>query len=190
MADFNRVPFTDEPQLYKSQAYPLEAVGKGKVMPSPFTARQTIKYTGVIYSGSYRMVTSLNLKEPRSETTRRAGRALAERLARAYPSISVSRNDYPAEPHIAGFYVTVAKVLRKLIELGSVEAVASYYAPHIGEDEIKDAVAYAQEFLQIASDPKDPEDRAWADAQLARLSEFEPYDWGDIDPDTIGEPII
>ncbi len=31
--------------------------------------------------------------------------------------------------------------------------------------------------------------RAWHDADLSRLGEVEPYDWGDTDPETIGEPL-
>ncbi len=31
--------------------------------------------------------------------------------------------------------------------------------------------------------------RAWHDADLSRLGEIEPYDWGDTDPETVGEPL-
>ncbi len=31
--------------------------------------------------------------------------------------------------------------------------------------------------------------RAWHDADLSRLGEVEPYDWGDTDPETVGEPL-
>ncbi len=30
---------------------------------------------------------------------------------------------------------------------------------------------------------------AWHDADLSRLGEVEPYDWGDADPETVGEPL-
>jgi hypothetical protein len=33
------------------------------------------------------------------------------------------------------------------------------------------------------------EDQAWMDADLSRLGEFEPYDWGDVDPKELGKPI-
>ena len=33
------------------------------------------------------------------------------------------------------------------------------------------------------------DDRAWLDADLSRLGEYEPYDWGDADPETLGEPL-
>lgn len=35
----------------------------------------------------------------------------------------------------------------------------------------------------------DDETKAWHDADLSKLSDYEPYDWGDIDPLTIGEPL-
>jgi hypothetical protein len=35
----------------------------------------------------------------------------------------------------------------------------------------------------------DEESRAWHDADLSNLSDYEPYDWGDVDPMTIGEPL-
>lgn len=33
------------------------------------------------------------------------------------------------------------------------------------------------------------ETQTWLDADLSRLDEIEPYDWGDADPNTLGEPI-
>ena len=30
---------------------------------------------------------------------------------------------------------------------------------------------------------------AWLSADLTNMAELEPYDWGDIDPETVGEPI-
>jgi hypothetical protein len=35
----------------------------------------------------------------------------------------------------------------------------------------------------------DDETRAWHDADVSKLADYEPYDWGDIDPLTIGEPL-
>lgn len=33
------------------------------------------------------------------------------------------------------------------------------------------------------------EDQDWLETDLSRLSEFEPYDWGDVDPTTLGKPV-
>ncbi len=35
----------------------------------------------------------------------------------------------------------------------------------------------------------DDETRAWHDAELSKLEGYEPYNWGDIDPLMIGEPL-
>jgi hypothetical protein len=35
----------------------------------------------------------------------------------------------------------------------------------------------------------DQEDRDWLESDLSHLSELEPYDWGDTDPQTTGKPI-
>jgi hypothetical protein len=32
-------------------------------------------------------------------------------------------------------------------------------------------------------------EKAWTDADLSRLSEYESYDWGEANPETIGKPI-
>lgn len=40
-----------------------------------------------------------------------------------------------------------------------------------------------------AEDQADAEARAWHDGDLSRLGEYEPYDWGEADPETVGEPL-
>jgi hypothetical protein len=32
-------------------------------------------------------------------------------------------------------------------------------------------------------------EKAWLDSDLSRLGEYEPYDWGDTDPESVGKPI-
>lgn len=38
-------------------------------------------------------------------------------------------------------------------------------------------------------DDLDAETKAWLESDLSRLGEYEPYDWGDDDPETLGEPL-
>jgi len=38
-------------------------------------------------------------------------------------------------------------------------------------------------------DDLDTETKAWLESDLSRLGEFEPYDWGDEDPETLGSPV-
>jgi hypothetical protein len=33
------------------------------------------------------------------------------------------------------------------------------------------------------------EDKHWLESDLSHFSEYEPYDWGDVDPQTTGKPI-
>lgn len=35
----------------------------------------------------------------------------------------------------------------------------------------------------------DREDKDWLESDLSHFSEYEPYDWGDVDPETTGYPI-
>ena len=35
----------------------------------------------------------------------------------------------------------------------------------------------------------DPESQSWLESDLSRLGEHEPYDWGDLNPLTLGEPV-
>jgi hypothetical protein len=35
----------------------------------------------------------------------------------------------------------------------------------------------------------DQEDKDWLESDLSHFSEIDPYDWGDIDPETTGKPI-
>jgi hypothetical protein len=32
-------------------------------------------------------------------------------------------------------------------------------------------------------------EKAWLDSDLSRLGDYEPYDWGDTDPESVGKPI-
>lgn len=34
------------------------------------------------------------------------------------------------------------------------------------------------------------EDEAWLDSELSQLDEYDPYDWGDLDPLTLGKAVI
>jgi hypothetical protein len=41
----------------------------------------------------------------------------------------------------------------------------------------------------VKNEAMDQEDKGWLESDLSRLSELEPYDWGDVDPETTGQPI-
>ena len=51
------------------------------------------------------------------------------------------------------------------------------------------------ELMVVPSPPPVPEemtqeDKDWLNADLSRLGEYEPYDFGDVDPYTLGKPVI
>lgn len=76
--------------------------------------------------------------------------ALAERLCDEHPEISTESTIYDGNPHIKNVRLTVGNVLAKLYIYGSVKVVADIYAPHVSEAQIKEAIAYAQDFLEEA----------------------------------------
>ena len=52
------------------------------------------------------------------------------------------------------------------------------------------------DLLEVIEEPEhvfeemDAETKAWHDADLSHLGSYEPYDWGDIDPMTLGKAVI
>jgi hypothetical protein len=51
------------------------------------------------------------------------------------------------------------------------------------------------DLLEVIEEPEpledwDAESKAWMDSDLSRLGEVDPYDWGDIDPDSLGAPVV
>jgi uncharacterized protein (DUF433 family) len=69
------------------------------------------------------------------------------------PGISVNPRVLGGIPHIEGTRLSVGQVLGRLRHLGSIEAVVEYYAPYISEEQVKQALYYAQNFLELVSDP-------------------------------------
>jgi hypothetical protein len=45
------------------------------------------------------------------------------------------------------------------------------------------------ESLEADAEAMSPEDRSWLGSDLSRLGEFEPYDFGGLDPDDLGRPV-
>jgi hypothetical protein len=45
------------------------------------------------------------------------------------------------------------------------------------------------DLLEYVPEPLDQETKAWLESDLSRLGEYEPYDWGDDDPETLGSPV-
>jgi uncharacterized protein (DUF433 family) len=75
---------------------------------------------------------------------------LAEKLCKEHPAISTDPSIFGGAPHIKNVRLTVGNILAKLYIYGSIHEVAKIYSPHVGESEIKEAIAYAQDFLDAA----------------------------------------
>lgn len=80
-------------------------------------------------------------------------RALADKLCEEHPAISTDKSIFGGMPHIKNVRLSVGDILAKLYVYGSVQAILDIYAPDIDEEQIKEAIAYAQDFLEIACDP-------------------------------------
>jgi uncharacterized protein (DUF433 family) len=93
---------------------------------------------------------SEDIDKERSAVVREAFHDLAEKMCAHHPNISVYEGIFAGLPHIKGVRLSVTDVLSHLFVLGSVHAIVERYAPHVTEDQIKDAIAYAQDFLEAA----------------------------------------
>jgi len=73
--------------------------------------------------------------------------------ARAHPMISTDEGIFGGIPHLREMRLSVGDILAQIYALGSITAVVNYYAPYISEEQVKEAVAYAQDFLETTCDP-------------------------------------
>lgn len=80
-------------------------------------------------------------------------RSLAKRIALEHSEISTNPNVLSGTPHIQNTRLSVAVILGKLYLYGSILEVVENYKPHLSEEQVKAALAYAQDFLEIALDP-------------------------------------
>ena len=83
-------------------------------------------------------------------------RALLEKLCAKYPSICTDPEILGGSPCIKGTRLSVRIILGKLHLLGSIQAIVDSYEPHLSEEQVKDAIAYAQDFMELACDPNEP----------------------------------
>lgn len=80
-------------------------------------------------------------------------RELADKLCEEHPSISTQKGIFGGFPHIKDVRLSVADVLSHLFVLGSIAAILERYAPDVTEEQIKEAIAYAQDFLEASLHP-------------------------------------
>jgi uncharacterized protein (DUF433 family) len=80
-------------------------------------------------------------------------RALADKLCEEHPAISTEQHIFGGIPHIKGVRLSVGDILAKLYTYGNIQEILETYGPHVSEEQIKEAIAYAQDFLEMACDP-------------------------------------
>jgi uncharacterized protein (DUF433 family) len=83
-------------------------------------------------------------------------RPLTKQCGVDHPDISVDANVLGGIPHIAGTRLSVGQILGRLYVLGSVGDVVEYYRGRIAVGQVKEALAYAQDFIEAVCEP--PED--------------------------------
>ncbi|WP_293914832.1 helix-turn-helix transcriptional regulator [Deinococcus sp.] len=70
------------------------------------------------------------------------------------------------------------------VDLGTLGAVMTTLEELTGHE-----VSPADLLTAVTVTDPDSEARAWLGSDASRLGEFEPYDWGEADPYTLGQPV-
>ena len=70
-----------------------------------------------------------------------------------------------------------------IVLAAATDAVASVTSEPVTLEDVLEVVSVAP------TSDRDEEDRIWLETDASRLGEYEPYDWGDLDPFTAGEPV-
>jgi uncharacterized protein (DUF433 family) len=77
-------------------------------------------------------------------------RLLSEKLCEEHPAISTYEGIFGGSPHLKGLRISVADILEQLYLTGSIAGVQKIYSPDLSKDQIKEAIAYAQDFIESA----------------------------------------
>lgn len=100
------------------------------------------------------MSLQIQIQQWHGQSTADHFRALASRLTEEHPSISTDPGIFGGMPHIKNVRLSVGDILSKLYVYGSIQSILDDYSPDVNEDQIKEAIAYAQDFLESACDPR------------------------------------
>lgn len=84
---------------------------------------------------------------------RRRVRFILKECIKKHPSISIEKSIFGGMPHLHKLRLSVGDVLSQIYMRGSIRAVVEYYAPYVTEEKIKEALAFAQDVLEIPCDP-------------------------------------
>ncbi len=87
-----------------------------------------------------------------------AFRTLVVRQCDQHPAISTHEHVLGGAPHIKGTRVGVTHILAHLYHLGSVDAIVDEFRQRISKEQVKEALAYAHDFMEMACDPSEDDD--------------------------------
>jgi uncharacterized protein (DUF433 family) len=80
-------------------------------------------------------------------------RELFDFAALDHPAIEMNPAILGGIPRIKGTRLSVGQILGRLYILGSAEAVAEYYEQDVTAEQVREALAFAQDFVEYAGDP-------------------------------------
>lgn len=146
MVPFPVGPFKADWRMFdrveQSSALPNAAVGESRV------SRRRPSNIAPLHDDEFSLNISVHYWQQR--TVRDYFLAIASQLTEDHPSISIDPGIFGGMPHIENIRLSVGDVLSKLYIYGSIQAILEDYSPDINEDQIKEAIAYAQDFLEAA----------------------------------------
>jgi uncharacterized protein (DUF433 family) len=94
----------------------------------------------------------------REDAFRQRIRCVTRECCSQHPMISCDRGIFGGIPHIREMRLSVGDVLAQIYTLESIDAVVDYYDQEISKEQVKEAIAYAQDFLETACDPYQADD--------------------------------
>jgi len=84
--------------------------------------------------------------------------ALADKLCERHPAISTNERVLGGMPHLKGLRISVPHILAHLHHLGSVDAIVAEFKQRVSAEQVKQALAYAHDFMEMACDPSEDDD--------------------------------
>jgi uncharacterized protein (DUF433 family) len=84
--------------------------------------------------------------------------AIANELCQKHKGISMDESVLGGMPRLEGFRISVPNILTHLYHLGSIDAVVAEFEQRISKEQVKEAIAYAHDFMEMACDPSEDDD--------------------------------
>jgi len=75
-------------------------------------------------------------------------KTVLHKLCLEHPSIAVDPNMLGGNPYLKGLRLSVGDILSKLYIYGDAKKIVEIYEPDLSEGQVKEAIAFAQDFLE------------------------------------------